>query len=85
MELGKRGADRQEMHEEIRKESLKAWTLVQEGEKNPLKEELENNKKILKYLNKDEIEYFLNADGYIGDAIKRTNLVVERAKRALQK
>lgn len=85
MELGKRGADRQEMHEEIRKESLKAWTLVQEGEKNPLKEELENNKKILKYLNKDEIEYFLNADGYIGDAIKRTNLVIERAKRALQK
>ena len=31
MELGKHGADRQEMHEVIREESLKAWALVQEG------------------------------------------------------
>ena len=31
MELGKKGADRQKMHEVIREESLKAWVCVQEG------------------------------------------------------
>ena len=83
MELGKRGADRQKMHEEIRKESLKAWSIVQEGGKNPLKEELENNSKIRKYLTKDEISSFLNAENYIGDAVKRTEIVLERSKEAL--
>ncbi len=83
MELGKRGADRQKMHEEIRKESLKAWSIVQEGGKNPLKEELENNSEIKSFLSKDEISSFLDAGKYIGDAIERTNLVLERSKKAL--
>ncbi len=83
MELGKRGADRQKMHEEIRKESLKAWQIVQDGGKNPLKEELENNSEIAKYLTKEEISSFLNAENYIGDAIKRTEIVLERAENVL--
>ncbi len=83
MELGKRGADRQKMHEEIRKESLKAWEIVQEGGKNPLKEELENNREIRVYLTKDEISSFLDAGNYIGDAVERTDLVLDRSKKAL--
>ena len=83
MELGKRGADRQEMHEEIRKESLKAWSIVQEGGKNPLKEELGSNSKILEYLTKEETDSYLDASSYTGDAVKRTEMVLERAKKAL--
>ncbi len=83
MELGKKGADRQKMHEVIRKESLEAWELVQEGKENPLRENLSKNIDILKYLNRDEILSFLDAKSYIGDAVTRTELVLMRSKKAL--
>ena len=80
MELGKKGADRQKMHEVIREESLRAWVSVQEGKENPLKKALMENKEILSYLSKEEIEKYLDASGYTGDAEKSTELVLERAK-----
>ena len=80
MELGKKGADRQFMHEVIREESLKAWALVQEGKENPLKKALMANQEILKYMSESEIERALDASGYIGDAIKRTEMVLEKAR-----
>lgn len=80
MELGKKGADRQKMHEVIREESLKAWVSVQEGKENPLKKALMENEEILPYLSKEEIEKYLDASGYTGDAEKRTEMVLERAK-----
>ena len=80
MELGKKGADRQKMHEVIREESLKAWVSVQEGKENPLKKALMNNEEILSYLSKEEIEKYLDASGYTGDAERRTEMVLERAK-----
>lgn len=76
MELGKRGANRQEMHETIREESIAAWNLVQEGKENPLKKNLMDNNAILSYLDKKEIENLLDASAYIGDAIERCNLVL---------
>lgn len=83
MELGKKGADRQKMHEEIRKESLLAWALIQKGMVNPLRENLANNNEILKYMKKEEILSALNIENYVGDAIERTNKVLERSKKAL--
>ena len=80
MELGKKGADRQKMHEVIREESLKAWVSVQEGKENPLKKALMENEEILSYLSKEEIEKYLDASGYTGDAERRTEMVLERAK-----
>ena len=80
MELGKKGADRQKMHEVIREESLKAWVSVQEGKENTLKKALMENEEILSYLSKEEIEKYLDASGYTGDAEKRTEMVLERAK-----
>ncbi len=84
MELGKKGADRQLMHEEIRKESLKAWEEVQKGKANPLKNALMENDQILKYLTKEETAAALDASSYTGDAVKRTELVLERAEKALR-
>lgn len=83
MELGKRGANRQEMHEVIRQESLKAWAQVQEGLANGLKASLCSNSAILQFMSVAEIEDSLNAENYIGDAVKRTNMVLERTKKAL--
>ena len=75
--LGKKGADRQEMHEVIREESLKAWAELQRGKDNNLKENLLNDERILSYLSKEEIAALLSAEGYIGDAVERTELVIK--------
>ena len=68
MELGRRGADRQAMHEVIRNSSLKAWAEVQEGRANPLKDLLSQDPEILKYMDKDQILRCLDASDYYGDA-----------------
>lgn len=68
MELGRRGADRQEMHEVIRTGSLKAWAEVQEGRQNPLKDLLCSDESILNYMSADEIAKCLDASDYYGDA-----------------
>lgn len=81
MELGRRGADRQEMHEVIREESLSAWQSVQEGRGNPLRKNLMADKRIREYIPEDEISALLDARGYTGDAAERTMLVVERARK----
>ena len=81
MELGQKGADRQKMHEVIREESLKAWVCVQEGKENPLKKALLDNSELLSYLSKEEIEKALDAYEYTGDAEKRTEMVLERARK----
>ena len=78
MELGRRGADRQEMHEVIREESLAAWQSVQEGRGNPLKENLAADSRIREYLSASEIESLLDARDYTGDAALRTDMVLER-------
>ena len=81
MEAGKRGANRQEMHEVIRKLSLKAWDKVQKGERNPLFCEMTEDERILSYLSKEEIESLLDASSYTGEAEERTERVVQEAAR----
>ena len=68
MELGRRGADRQAMHEVIRNQSLKAWADVQEGKANSLKNLLSADPEILRYMSADEILRCLDASDYYGDA-----------------
>ena len=68
MELGRRGADRQVMHEVIREQSLKAWAAVQEGKANPLVGLLSSEASVLKYMSKSEVISTLDASDYFGDA-----------------
>ena len=81
MEAGKRGADRQEMHEVIRELSLDAWAMVQSGKENPLKSRMASDPRILRYLEKDEILSLLDASSYIGEAAERTERVVQEATK----
>lgn len=83
MELGRKGADRQEMHEEIREASLKAWDAVQNGKPNPLEEALTSNSKMLGYLSKEEIASYLDVNGYVGDAPARTEMVINEAEKEI--
>ena len=68
MELGRRGADRQAMHEVIREASLKAWAEVQEGRSNPLRSLLSSDPSVLAYMNQADVLACLDASGYCGDA-----------------
>lgn len=83
MELGRRGADRQEMHEVIRQESLRAWGEVQSGQPNRLAEHLMEDRRIRDYMSRDEIAALMEADSYVGDAPERTRIVAARIRQAL--
>ncbi|QQG44459.1 MAG: adenylosuccinate lyase [Candidatus Roizmanbacteria bacterium] len=72
MEMVKKGANRQETHELIRELSLSAWSEIQEGKSNPLKDLLINNHDIKKYLKKEEIEKLLDTRSHIGNASQRS-------------
>lgn len=76
MELSRRGADRQQMHEVIREQSLKAWAYVQEGKANPLVDLLCSESSILKYMKKEEISRCLDASDYYGDAVLMTERII---------
>ncbi len=78
MELGRRGADRQEMHEIIREHSLASWPLVQQGNENPLAELLSNDPRITAYVPKDQVLLLLDASEYVGDAPERAQMVLKR-------
>jgi adenylosuccinate lyase len=85
MELGRKGANRQEMHELIRNHSLKAWTEVQEGRPNPLATSLKTDPVVLSFMTEAEVLASLDAEGYVGDAPKRTRMVIAEAKEAIGK
>ncbi len=83
MELGRRGANRQKMHELIRHYSLKAWAEVQEGDANTLAFMLSSDKTILSFMGEDEVLTSLNAEEYVGDAPLRTRMIIEEVQAAL--
>jgi adenylosuccinate lyase len=77
MELGKRGADRQEMHEVIREHSLAAWAAVQGGQENPLPFLLSEDERIGQYLSPEQVRGSLDASAYVGDAPLRARALAE--------
>jgi adenylosuccinate lyase len=77
MELARRGADRQQMHEVIREHSMGAWAAAQRGEPNPLIDSLCADKSLERYANADELRAWLDASGYIGDAAERARQLAQ--------
>jgi adenylosuccinate lyase len=71
MELVRAGADRQAMHEVIRKSAMAAWDEVQQGRPNPLADLLVADPEVLRYLPADRVRDLLDAAGHIGDAPER--------------
>lgn len=65
------GADRQKMHERLRKQSMKAWKAVRKQKTNPLVEILSSDTKLLKYLQPTRIRELMEIRSYLGFAPQR--------------
>lgn len=80
LEAVKNGADRQEMHEVLRINSMIAWGDIQSGKKNPMMELLIKDKLVSKYLNKNQLEKLMEVENHIGDAPERAKKLVKIIK-----
>ena len=85
MELVKAGADRQAMHERIRRHSLAAWDAIQRGQPNPLADLLASDPELQHYLPEERIRGLLDASEYVGDAPQRARGLAKVIRAALEK
>ena len=83
MELARAGADRQAMHEVIRGHAMAAWDGVQQGEPNPLADQLVADPEVLRYLPAGRVRELLDAAGYVGDAPDRARQMAATIRGAL--
>ncbi|MEI7847390.1 MAG: lyase family protein, partial [Chloroflexota bacterium] len=66
------GANRQDMHELIRAQAMRAWEAIRAGEANPLSANLEKDPELLKYLILEQVRDLMNYRTHLGDAPQRT-------------
>lgn len=79
MELVQSGADRQEMHERIRKYAIDSWSRVLQDKKNPLPQMLMRDRMISRLRKPEEIEKLFDVEHYIGDAPERCKIFIEKS------
>ncbi|RMG76771.1 MAG: adenylosuccinate lyase [Chloroflexi bacterium] len=84
MEAVRVGGDRQELHEVIRENSLKAWEAVRRGEPNPLAGLLADDERITQYIDPDQVFILLQAEQHIGDAPMRARHMAALIRNAIQ-
>jgi adenylosuccinate lyase len=85
MELVKAGADRQAMHETIRRHSMAAWAAIQQDPtaSNPLLDLLPTDPELLTFLSADQVRDLLEAMDYVGDAPARARAMAQQVREAL--
>ncbi len=83
MELVKAGADRQAMHEQIRRHCLAAWEEVRAGRENPLAARLAADPEITRYLAAEQVRSLLDVTGYLGDAPERARRMAGAIRETL--
>ena len=84
MELVKTGADRQEMHEIIRKQALAAWEAVRAGKSNPIKDLLMNDPTLKRYLAPQQIDQYLDVKAYLGDGAARARDLADKIHQTIK-
>ncbi len=86
MGLVKAGADRQQMHEVIRRHSLEAWKVVDRDllARNPLPDLLAGDAEVLAYLPADRVQELMDASGYVGDAPLRARELAARLRQVCE-
>lgn len=80
----KNGADRQEMHEIIREQSMTAWEVVRKGEPNPLTENISKDKHILAFLKAEEIIELMDYRAHVGDAPQRAKAMAAEVAKVVK-
>jgi adenylosuccinate lyase len=83
MTLSKSGADRQAMHERLRKHALAAWSSIREGCPNPLVDLVTHDQVFTGYLSQDELQVLLDAKQYVGNAPQRAHDLVNVIRQAV--
>lgn len=78
------GANRQDMHETLRKIAMKAWAKVQVGKENPMVDLLKNSTAITHHMTIDAIDQLLDVSRHVGDAPKRAMDVVDIIKTKIR-
>jgi adenylosuccinate lyase len=75
------GGDRQALHEVIREQSLVAWAALQNGEANPLAENLAADPRITEWVPAAYVAELLDASEHVGDAAERARNVADQIRR----
>ncbi len=83
MEAVKAGADRQEMHELIRRHSMAAWEEVRAGRANPLAQALSADPEVRRFLPAERARELLDASGHAGDAGQRARAMAARVREEI--
>ncbi len=83
MTLVKRGADRQEMHENIRLHAMRAWETLRAGGENPLVANLCQDGALTEYLTETEIRALMAAKAHVGDAPARARALAGQITQIL--
>jgi adenylosuccinate lyase len=81
-ELAKKGMDRQEAHELLRKYSLKAWEIIQEGKENPLFSLLERDSRITRLLKEKELQKLFDVSTHTGFAKEKSEGIAKEIAEA---
>jgi adenylosuccinate lyase len=81
IEAVKAGADRQEMHELLRRLALEAWKAPEPGA--ALVKLLKDDAGLAKYIPAAKLEKLLDASGHVGDAPQRAKDLAATIKQAL--
>lgn len=68
----KHGADRQQTHEHIRTQSMRAWESIHSGAPNPLAGNLRGDANLLQHLSSQQIDELMDYHSHLGDAPQRT-------------
>lgn len=83
MALVEAGAGRQEGHEWLRQWSLEAWKLVQDGEENPLRQLLEGDDRITRYLSVAQVRDLMDSTAHTGTAGARAEAFAHHLREVL--
>jgi adenylosuccinate lyase len=83
MQLVKRGANRQTMHETLRDVSMRAVAEMEAGQPNPLIQLLASDERLHPFLTPEAIRETLDAQNYVGDAPERALNLARRVREAL--
>jgi adenylosuccinate lyase len=78
MEAARAGANRQDLHETIRKAAMEAWAALARGEDNPLSRLLTEDESLTARLDPAEIRRLLDPDKHVGTAPQRARLLADR-------
>jgi adenylosuccinate lyase len=81
--LVKAGADRQEMHEHLRKHAMKVWEDLISGGENSLLALLCQDKTMTKFLSEEEIRLLLEIRFHLGDAPNRAREMAKAIQKAI--